>query len=67
MDMRRLSKQEIEDLTKGADVFVRWSGGNGPYWYKVGKHFDSTFFHTEKYPEVVVGWPSEIEYVEVEE
>lgn len=66
--MRRLTKQEIKELPEGAKVYVRWSGGNGPHWYEVGKHFDcTTILSCSRLSKgLFVGFPSEAEYIEIE-
>lgn len=33
--MRRLTRQEAEALPDGTKVRVTWSGGNGPFFYKI--------------------------------
>ncbi len=33
--MKRLNQAEVEALPVGTKVFVKWSGGNGPYWYVI--------------------------------
>jgi hypothetical protein len=35
MTLRRLTRQEAEALPDGAKVRIIWSGGNGPFWYRV--------------------------------
>lgn len=34
--MKRLTQAEVEALPVGTRVYVKWSGGNGPYWYIMG-------------------------------
>jgi len=34
--MKILTRAEVEALPVGTKVFVKWSGGNGPYWYVIG-------------------------------
>lgn len=33
--MRQLTKDEVNSLPVGTHVFVTWSGGNGPFWYRI--------------------------------
>lgn len=33
--MKRLTQAEVEALPVGTRVHVKWSGGNGPYWYVI--------------------------------
>jgi hypothetical protein len=35
--MRRLTQAEVEALPVGTRVYVKWSGGNGPFWYVIDK------------------------------
>lgn len=33
--MKRLTQAEVEALPVGTRVFVKWTGGSGPYWYVI--------------------------------
>jgi hypothetical protein len=55
--MRRLTLAEVEALPDGTRVYVKWSGGNGPFWYVIrddkwgGKTINSEY---RNLPSVVV-------------
>lgn len=33
--MKRLTQAEVEALPVGTPIYVKWSGGNGPFWYVI--------------------------------
>jgi hypothetical protein len=37
MGMKRLTFDQVAALPVGTRIRVKWSGGNGPHWYKVGQ------------------------------
>lgn len=65
--MRRVTAKEADELPEDTQVYVRWSGGNGPFWYVVKKHFSCSLFYSADSSGVFVGFPDEAEYMEVEE
>lgn len=36
-DRRLLTQEQVDALPEGTRVMVKWSGGNGPHEYRVGK------------------------------
>jgi hypothetical protein len=42
-DSELLTQEEVDALPDGAEVIITWSGGNGPWIYKIGS------IHGEKY------------------
>lgn len=61
-----IHKKDLESLPVGTKVFVKWSGGNGPWEYVLQRdRFGNPWFSTDKYPTVVVGFPSETASMEV--
>lgn len=36
-DARLLTKAQVDALADGARVMIKWSGGNGPWEYRIGK------------------------------
>lgn len=67
MKMAIITKLDLQALHTGTRVFVKWSGGNGPWEYVLQKdRFGNPWFSTETYPTVVVGFPSEAETMEID-
>lgn len=33
-----LTQEQVDALAEGTEVWIRWSGGNGPWMYTVGKN-----------------------------
>ncbi len=38
-----LTQEEVNELPDGATVIILWSGGNGPYEYKIGSHYSAKY------------------------
>ena len=36
-EARLLSQEEVDALPEGIPVMIKWSGGNGPWLYRIGK------------------------------
>jgi len=41
-EINTLTQQEVDKLPIGTEVFIIWSGGNGPYKYTIGRRFGSS-------------------------
>lgn len=42
-----LTQEQVDALPEGADVFIIWSGGNGPHKYFIKKWFGRSVAYTK--------------------
>jgi hypothetical protein len=37
LGLKQLSQEDVDALPEGAEVYIKWEGGNGPWLYRVIK------------------------------
>lgn len=64
---RQRLRDWMEALSAGAKVRITWHGGNGPWQYVVSKHYGGTVFSRDDEPALFIGWPAEVDKIELVE